>query len=154
MLTSSSSSDAVAENPTMSWEFFVDHYEDTEQAYRDSKYTWRTVDNDYYVGLNPPEGAEPLGILYPRAGTLGGCGNHNAMNLALPPDENWDYIANLTGDASWSAETMRGYFEQIENNHYISSNGSGTEGHGFDGWLAVRYLLRASTCAVYGTDRI
>lgn len=127
----------------MSWEFFVDHYENEEQAYRDSKYTWRTVNNTYYVGTDPPEDAEPLGILYPRAGTLGGCGNHNAMNLALPPDSNWDYIANLTGDSSWSAETMRGYFEQIESNQYISrngtngGNGSATDGHGFDGWLAV-----------------
>ena len=148
VLTSFSSADAVAEDPTMSWEFFVEHYEDTEQAYRDSKYTWRTIDNEYYVGTNPPEGAEPLGILYPRAGTLGGCGNHNALNLALPPDENWDHIANLTGDASWSAETMRDYFQQIENNQYIKSNGTEMEGHGFDGWLRVRCSQDGSNCAV------
>lgn len=57
----------------MSWEFFVNHYKDSEQAYRDTKYTWRTANNTYYVGLDPPEGSEPLGILYPRTGTRKCC---------------------------------------------------------------------------------
>ncbi|KAJ4291129.1 hypothetical protein N0V90_010327 [Kalmusia sp. IMI 367209] len=130
------SADPSAEDPTMSWEFYVNHYENEEQAYRDSKYTWRNADHTLYVGTDPPEGAEPLGILYPRAGTLGGCGNHNALNLALPPDNDWDHIANLSGDSTWSAETMRRYYKTIENNQYITSNGTGTEGHGFSGWLA------------------
>ena len=55
----------------------------------------------------------------------------------LPPDNDWEYIANLTGDSAWSAETMRNYLTQIENNHYIERNSSGSEGHGFDGWLGV-----------------
>lgn len=122
----------------MSWEFFVDHYSDPEQAYRDAKYTWLTPEQNYYVGLDPPNGSEPLGILYPRAGTLGGCGNHNAMNLALPPDRDWDAIAELTGDETWRATSMRTYFERIENNDYLgNSNESDHEGHGFDGWLHV-----------------
>jgi len=124
----------------MSWEYFVDHYQDTEQAYRDSKYTWRTPNHDYYVGTDPPNGSEPLGILYPRAGTLGGCGNHNAMNLALPPDNDWEHIANLTEDATWGIDSMRGYFKRIERNYYISPNSTGAEGHGYDGWLGVRFL--------------
>jgi choline dehydrogenase len=123
----------------MSWEFFVNHYEDETQAHRDSKYTWRTVNNTLYNGIDPPEGSEPLGVLYPRAGTLGGCGNHNAMNLALPPDNDWDHIANVTGDPSWSADMMRSYFERIEHNYYVGKNGTGAGGHGFSGWLGVRY---------------
>jgi choline dehydrogenase len=122
----------------MSWDFFVNHYEDNDRAYRDSKYTWRTVNNTFYVGTNPPKGSKPLGILYPRAGTLGGCGNHNALNLALPPDNDWDHIANLTGDPSWSADKMQSYFEQIENNQYVLSYRTEANGHGFHGWLGVR----------------
>lgn len=123
----------------MAWNFFVSHYEDPEQAYRDSKYTWRTTNDTLYVGRDPPEGSEPLGILYPRTGTLGGCGNHNAMNFALPPDNDWNHIANVTGDSSWNAENMRQLYERIEHNDYIT-NGTSREGHGFDGWLHVSGL--------------
>ena len=66
----------------MSWAFYVNHYQNDTQAYRDPTYTWRNPDGTLYVGTDPPEEAEPLGILYPRVGTLGGCANHNAMNLA------------------------------------------------------------------------
>lgn len=131
----------------MSWEFYVNHYQNPEQAYRDTKYTWRTRNQTLYVGTDPPNGSEPLGILYPRAGTLGGCGNHNAMNLALPPDNDWNYIANMTGDASWSAENMRRYFQQLERNDYLPNSNS-TAGHGFDGWLHVRihYVAQKPRC--------
>lgn len=124
------------EDPTMSWEFYVSHYQDNEQAYRDSKYTWRTPIQTLYVGTDPPNGSEPLGIYYPRVGTLGGCANHNSMFLAYPPDNDWNYIANLTGDSSWNAETMRSYFQRLEHNDYLS-NGTQALGHGFDGWLHV-----------------
>ncbi|KAF7560563.1 hypothetical protein G7046_g3583 [Stylonectria norvegica] len=122
----------VTENPIMSWDFFVNHYADPEQAQKDDKFSWKTKNGDYYVGVDPPAGAEPLGILYPRTGTLGGCANHNAMINVLPPDNTWNDIANLTGDDSWSAQNMRKYFEQLERNHYLPR---GTPGHGFDGWL-------------------
>jgi len=55
-----------------------------------------------------------LGILYPRAGTLGGCGSHNALITIYPHDSDWDNIASLTGDDSWSASKMRTYFEKME----------------------------------------
>ena len=42
------------------------------------------------------------GVLYPRAGTLGGCTAHNAMILVCPHDADWDQIADETGDPSWS----------------------------------------------------
>ena len=126
--------DYAAEDPTMAWSFFVNHYSNTTQAYRDSKYTWRNPNNTLYVGNDPLADAEPLGILYPRVGTLGGCANHDAMNFALPPDRDWDFIANLTDDDSWSARNMRGHFEEMERCQYMPE---GTAGHGFDGWLAV-----------------
>jgi len=128
------SANPSSEDPTMSWEFFVKHFEDQEKAQKDSKFTWRMTNGSFYVGTSPPEGAEPLGIFYPRTGTLGGCGNHNAMNLALPPDSDWEYIANATGDQSWAASKMLQYFTRIESCQYLPEN---TAGHGFAGWLGV-----------------
>lgn len=115
----------------------MNHFEDPVQAQRDPKYTWLTPEQDYYVGVDPPEGSEPLGVLYPRGATLGGSSNVNAMNFALPPDRDWDAIAELTGDESWRATAMRTYFERLENNDYLTRNGSGSEGHGFDGYIHV-----------------
>lgn len=63
----------------MKWDYYVQHYADTTRQERDSKMVWKTADGGQYVGKYPPAGAEPLGILYPRAGTLGGCAAHNAM---------------------------------------------------------------------------
>ncbi len=125
----------------MSWEFYVSYYQDTEQAFRDNRFTWQLRNHTLYVGNDPPEGAEPLGILYPRTGTLGGCGNHNAMNFALPPDNDWEHIANLTGDSSWSAHAMRAYFERLEHNDYLTNNSTSAAGHGFDGYIHVSTTL-------------
>lgn len=63
----------------MRWDYFVHHYSDLSRQKEDSKMTYRTPAGDLHVGPNPPGGSEPLGILYPRAGTLGGCTSHNAM---------------------------------------------------------------------------
>ncbi|MDQ4041549.1 MAG: glucose-methanol-choline oxidoreductase, partial [Actinomycetota bacterium] len=52
----------ATEELEMRWDFFVRHYDEPEQERRDTKF----VD-------------DPGGILYPRAGTLGGCTAHNAM---------------------------------------------------------------------------
>ncbi len=35
-----------------------------------------------------------------------------------PSDEDWNGIAKLTGDASWRADSMRRYFELLENCHH------------------------------------
>lgn len=61
----------------------------------------------------------------------------NAMNLALPPDNDWRHIAKLTGDASWGPENMRKHFMEIENNGYVQE---GVPGHGYDGYLAVSFV--------------
>ncbi|KAM0354814.1 hypothetical protein ACHAPU_000638 [Fusarium lateritium] len=124
--------DLVAEHPSMSWSFFVNHYQNETQARRDSKFAYRLSNGTLWSGLSPPVDAEPLGILYPRGATLGGSAQLNAMNLALPPDNDWDYIAELTGDDSWHSDKMRQLFLDIENCTYATE---GTPGHGFDGFL-------------------
>ena len=114
------------------WNFFVNHYSNLQRQKKDSKMTYRTLNGDYYVGLDPPDGAEPLGILYPRAGALGGCSRHNALITIKAHDSDWDFIANLTGDNSWRSNNMSNYFERIERNNYLPSS---VIGHGYTGWL-------------------
>ena len=113
----------------MKWDFFVHHFADRSLRQRDPKYyeTW--------------DGKPVDGVLYPRAGTLGGCTAHNAMILVYPHNADWDYIAQLTGDASWSAGKMRRYFELLENCHHrplhrwLSKIGINLTRHGWHGWL-------------------
>lgn len=88
-------------DPRMTWDFFVRNYRDEEQTLRNNHLTWRREDGSYYVGNEPPEGAELLGLYYPRGGTLGGSSAINAMGPVLPSESDWELIAGLTGDASW-----------------------------------------------------
>ena len=119
----------ASENEALRWDFFVRHYQDEQVQQRDPKYV-----ADY-------AGQRVDGILYPRAGTLGGCTAHNAMILVYPHDADWDNIATLTGDASWNADKMRRYFQRLENCHYrlpyrwLSWLGINPTRHGFRGWL-------------------
>ncbi|PVH94796.1 GMC oxidoreductase [Periconia macrospinosa] len=124
----------AGENAPHSWQYFVEHYANETQAKRDSKYTYRTTNGSLYTGLTPPAGATPVGVLYPRGATLGGSAQINAMNAQYAPDNEWDYIANLTGDASWGHESMREYMMQLEN---ATSFPRGTPGHGHDGFLQI-----------------
>jgi choline dehydrogenase len=113
-----------SENPAISWDFFVRHYENEAQQKRDDKYV-----------------SAKAGVLYPRAGTLGGCTAHNAMILVSPHNADWDALAADTGDATWSADNMRHYFERLENCHYrpelraLDDIGINPSRHGFKGWL-------------------
>lgn len=119
----------ASENDAMKWDFFVRHYSQDELQKKDPKYreTW--------------DGKRVDGVLYPRAGTLGGCTAHNAMITVYPHNEDWDFVAQLTGDSSWSAENMRGYFQRLENCHHrpfwraVSKLGINPTRHGFKGWL-------------------
>ena len=128
------------------WNYFVRHYTDDAQQARDSKVVQRDG-RDW--------------IWYPRAGTLGGCTAHNAMITVVPQDEDWDYIAAVTGDGSWRADAMRSCFERVENCQYVPAPGTvkadvdqalssiaqlfqakedwrnHTDGHGFNGWLTT-----------------
>ncbi|KAF5868609.1 putative choline dehydrogenase protein [Botrytis fragariae] len=122
----------ASEYDPIRWDFFVQHYANETRQARDSKMTYQTADGDFYVGLDPPEGATPLGILYPRTGTLGGCAEHNALITILPQETDWQYIQNVTGDDSWAPAKMREYYKKLESCHYLSAD---VTGHGFDGWL-------------------
>ncbi|KAI1151303.1 hypothetical protein F4825DRAFT_365798 [Nemania diffusa] len=126
------SAPSAINNPNSRWDFFVKHSDDPERELRYKHMTWLTRNGSFYVGLDPPEGAEQLGIWYPRAATFGGGAAIDNAVLELPPDETWDYIANITGDKSWAASEMRKIYEEIENAHYVKV---GTAGHGFTGWL-------------------
>lgn len=111
------------EDEDLKWDFFVKHYANSEQQRRDSKY-----EKQY------------KGILYPRAGTLGGCTAHNAMITVYPHNSDWDKIASITGDSSWHSDNMRKYFERLERCEYIDrpiNPNSNPTRHGFDGWLTT-----------------
>lgn len=120
----------ASENSAMKWDFFVRHYADEDAARRDPKFV-----------------AERDGVLYPRAGTLGGCTAHNAMILVYPQDSDWEYIARITGDASWQADCMRRVFERLENCHHrpfyrlLAKLGINPTRHGFGGWLHTEKAL-------------
>src|SRR5262249_52410124 len=85
---------------------------------------------------------EKSGVFYPRASTLGGCTAHNAMIMLRPHDEDWDGIAELTGDASWRASQMSRYWRLVENCQHrrpwrwLSHLGIDPTGHGWNGWLS------------------
>jgi choline dehydrogenase len=119
----------ASENRAMKWDFFVRHYASDSRQRLDPNYRemW--------------DGQRVDGVLYPRAGTLGGCTAHNAMITVYPHNADWDDIAQLTGDSSWRASSMRRYFERLENCHHrwplrlLSRLGINPSRHGFRGWL-------------------
>lgn len=132
----------AAEDPALAWDMWVQHYADETQARRDSK----RVDG--------------RGVLYPRAGALGGCTAHHAMITVYPHNSDWDAIADLTGDPSWGAGAMRAYFERLERCGYldrprtppgprwlarllralpwVGARFANHGRHGWDGWLATQ----------------
>ena len=100
------------------------------------------------------------GVLYPRAGTLGGCTAHNAMILVCPHESDWDRIAQSTGDPSWSATNMQGYFRKLERcrhrpiQHVLDELGIDRTGHGWDGWLQTEKALPKDALRRPAPDRI
>ncbi|KAL2842799.1 hypothetical protein BJX68DRAFT_278171 [Aspergillus pseudodeflectus] len=118
----------------MRWDYFVNHYDNLTRQEEDSKMVYRTPGGELYTGAadGKPEGSEALGILYPRAGTLGGCTAHNAMIAIYPYERDWDELAELTGNDTWAASNMRNYFKRLEDNRYAPSD---IVSHGFGGWL-------------------
>lgn len=122
----------ASENEAMSWDFFVRHYKDTELQKRDPKY----VENY--------DGNRVDGVLYPRAGCLGGCTAHNAQITVYPHNDDWRFLEDLTGDSSWSPKNMRKYFQRMENCHHrpgwrwlskLTGGLINPTKHGFNGWL-------------------
>ncbi|MGE7955627.1 GMC family oxidoreductase [Pseudomonas sp. NPDC089530] len=119
------------ENEAMRWDFFVRHYSSDVRQRQDPKFT-RTY-----------QGETVDGVLYPRASCLGGCTAHNAMITVYPHNQDWDHIAQLTGDPSWRASAMREHFQRLENCHhrplqrFLARFGINPSRHGFKGWLHV-----------------
>ncbi|MEU1707854.1 GMC family oxidoreductase [Streptomyces sp. NPDC005706] len=129
----------ASEDPDQCWNYFVRHYADEQRQRRDSK-------------LVPDRG-----VLYPRAGTVGGCTAHHALITVYPYNRDWDAIAEETGDATWRSTAMRRYFERLERCTYrprpkeppgnpllaallralplVSDRYRNRARHGFDGWL-------------------
>lgn len=124
----------ATEDPEISWDFFVRHYASDARQELDYKLTYSLPDGGEYTGLNPPADATIKGVLYPRTATLGGCTAHNALVFIYPDESDFEYIQDLTGDASWAPDNMRKYLERMEDNTYLIP---GTPGHGFNGWLGV-----------------
>ena len=110
------------EDQDLQWNYYVRHYADDTRQNNDSK-----------------RDKEGKGIWYPRAGTLGGCTAHNAMITVYPHESDWDGIAALTGDDSWSSDKMRKYFQRVEQCQYCSRTWDFVTGgqHGFQGWLST-----------------
>jgi choline dehydrogenase len=130
---------ASTEYAPMKWDYYVNHYKNLSQQELDTKMTYSTPSGGIFVnGISgtqtPPAGSTPLGILYPRAGTLGGCGSHNALITVYPHESDWEGIQTLTGDASWAPAAMRKYFSRLENANYAPNS---VIGHGFSGWLTT-----------------
>jgi choline dehydrogenase-like flavoprotein len=125
----------ASENNALAWDFFVRHYADDALQARDSKY-YRDFD-----------GRPVDGVLYPRAGTLGGCTAHNAMIFVYPQNEDWDAIARDTGDSSWKADAMRRYFVRLEDcrhrplYRWLAKLGIDPSRHGWNGWLRTEQAL-------------
>ncbi len=138
----------ASENDALRWDFFVRHYADEAMQAKDPKYV-----RDY-------RGQVVDGILYPRAGTLGGCTAHNAMILVYPHNADWDGIAQLTGDPSWNAEHMREYFARLENCHYrplervLARFDDNPSRHGWNGWLNVETAIPEAALADGGLIQV
>jgi len=107
------------EDPAMAWNFYVNHYSDPARQLRDSKLV------------------RGKGVLYPRAGTLGGCTAHNAMITLYPDNSDFAAIAKATGDRGWDPLAMRKQYQKIENQHFeknsLARDASRLEGT--KGWL-------------------
>lgn len=118
----------ASENAAMAWNYRVDHYADEATARRDPKWDAR-------------------GILYPRAGTLGGCTAHNAMILIAPQKRDWNGIAAMPGYEGWSAKAMARYWRKVERcRHrpvwrFLARIGLDPTGHGWNGWLPVERAM-------------
>ena len=122
----------AADDPTINWNFFVKRYDDEKLDSENSK--WQ----------------KGRGVYYPRASVLGGCTTVNALIHLYPDAADWDHLADLTQDPSWSAKPMWDHFQNIKTNVLRDQGGKPAEdqlralvAHWFScttqqGWLNVQ----------------
>ncbi|HEX4607137.1 MAG TPA: GMC family oxidoreductase [Urbifossiella sp.] len=162
----------VTEDRRHALTFFVNHYGDPAAGPLDPK--WHTPQ----AGSPADRASDETGVFYPRAQGVGGCTVHNAMITVSGPSEDWDRIAEATGDESWRGERMRAYFERLEHCRYNRPSwlreklkrwfgirtGWEDDRHGSGGWLETtvadfgpllrdRHLLKVVKNAVLGAFR-
>jgi choline dehydrogenase len=114
------------------WDFFVTRSPDQSVQAKTAITSYKLSNGSIYTGLNPPADATPLGTLYPRAGTLGGCSRHNALISIRAFDNDWTTVTEATGDTSWNGSTFQGLYEGMEHCDYLPNS---VVGHGFTGWF-------------------
>ncbi|KAK8093775.1 hypothetical protein PG997_000460 [Apiospora hydei] len=108
-----------SEDEHMAWNFFVRHYEDDAKQARDFKTVYDLPDGGEYIGLDPLRAPSSRDLCTP----------------VLAPS----YIAEMTGDKSWSADNMRTYFERMEDKKYLSLLPLSNDGHGYKGWHTISW---------------
>lgn len=123
---------ATDEFPATQWNYFATRSSDPATQAKDAITSYQLPNGSIYTGLDPPEDATAIGTLYPRAGTLGGCSRHNALITIRAFDNDWESVADLTGDTSWNGSTFQRLYEEIEHCDYLPNS---VIGHGFTGWL-------------------
>lgn len=94
----------VGISESLSWSFWTRHYDDDALEKKYLHLVWRLSDGSLWVGpgKDAPEGAEMLGVQYPRGATLGGSSIVNSGLTVLPSDSDWEHIRKITGDESWT----------------------------------------------------
>lgn len=148
---------ASTEDWSMEWAYYIHKYDDTEIDKRDTKMVYNTTDGKKWSSYNAtgnlgtpatsdqiPDGAEPLGIYYPRTGALGGCSRHNALFSMQPYEMDWDDMVELTGDNSYNSTNMRSYFTRITDVSY--------EPHAADSGTSGWYPLQVTSLITAATD--
>jgi choline dehydrogenase len=83
---------------------------------------------DWCYRTEPEPGLNGRSILYARGKTLGGCSSINAMIYMRGQSNDYDHWAALTGDSSWSWNSVLPVFKQTEN-HFAGA----TDHHGAHG---------------------
>ncbi|KAF5371724.1 hypothetical protein D9758_003404 [Tetrapyrgos nigripes] len=72
--------------------------------------------------------------LYPRSRGVGGSTIHNAMiNVIAATRSDFDGLADMFNDSTWSRDNMQEYYKKIERNKYTLPGPD----HGQDGWLTT-----------------
>jgi choline dehydrogenase len=62
------------------------------------------------------------------------------MIWVYPHDNDWEAIAETTGDPSWRPKRMREIFERVERCDYCQADDE--RGHGFNGYMPASFFDR------------